>query len=198
MGQWVVFNQIKKFVEGTISSGTILDLKKYTNGMPWENEKVFLTMYSYLPDFSKMRYYAEAIPLGNNRYQIVCRLVGYDYTTAIRIPEMIVNPSQEWITLYSGAFYGVSYAYHNNGTFGIEGTHKAYANGNLFLEKHGDRNNRIAGYQGTYFSPTQQNGSIVVQQTGTIYGGKLMDIVIFTQPAEYKELLVNFIAIEED
>ena len=35
MGQWVVFRQIKKFVQGTVSSGTILDLKNYTNGMPW-------------------------------------------------------------------------------------------------------------------------------------------------------------------
>ena len=44
-------NLIKKFAEGTISSGTILDLKNYTNGMPWENEKIFLTNASlYFPD----------------------------------------------------------------------------------------------------------------------------------------------------
>ncbi len=86
MGDWVAFRQMKKFIQGTVQSGTILDLRNYTSGVPWENEKVFLNMYSYLPDFNKMKYYAEAIPQGNNKYQIVCRLVGYDYSTAIRIP----------------------------------------------------------------------------------------------------------------
>ena len=197
MGDWIAFRQMKKLVEGTIQSGTVLDLRSLTGGVPWENEQIFLDMYSYLPDFTKTRYYAEAIPLGDNKYQIICRLVGYDYSNAIRLPDMNVDPNAEWITIYSGQFYGVNYTYNNAGTLGVEG-HRAYANGNLFLEKSGDRNNRIAGYQGTYFNPTQQNGSVVIQQSGTVYGGKLMDIVIFTQPAEYKELLVNFIAIEED
>ena len=197
MGEWVAFRQMKKFAQETIRSGTVVDLKNYTEGVPWENEKVFLSMYSYLPDFTKMKYYADAIPQGNNKYLILCRMIGYDYASAIRIPDINVDPNAGWITLYNGPFYGVNFTYNNAGTLGAEG-HRAYANGNLFLEKIGDRNNRLAGYQGTYFNPVQQNGSVVIQQTGRIYGGKLMDIVIFTQPAEYKELLVNFIAIEED
>ena len=78
MGDWIAFRQMKKLVEGTIQSGTVLDLRSLTGGVPWENEQIFLDMYSYLPDFTKMRYYAEAIPLGDNKYQIICRLVGYD------------------------------------------------------------------------------------------------------------------------
>ena len=197
MGDWIAFRQMKKFTQGTIQSGTILDLRSYTGGVPWENEKIFLNMYSYLPDFQKMKYYAEAIPLGSNKYQIVCRLVGYDYTTAIRIPDVNVNPSAEWITLYTGQFYGVNYTYNNNSTLGVEG-HRAFANGNLFVEHSGGRLEKVLGYTASYFNTTQQNGAVTIQQFGQSYGGKLTDIIIFTKPAEYKELLVNFIAVEGD
>ena len=197
MGDWVAFRQMKKFIQGTVQSGTILDLRNYTNGVPWENEKVFLNMYSYLPDFNKMKYYAEAIPQGNNKYQIICRLVGYDYTTAIRVPDINVDPNAEWVTLYNGAFYGVNFTYNNEGTLGSEG-HRAYANGNLFSEHKGSRVEKIAGYQATYFNETQQNGAIVLNQSAKSYAGKLTNIVIFTKPAEFKELLVNFVAVEGD
>ena len=197
MSEWIAFRQMKKFVQGTIQSGTILDLKDYTGGVPWEKEKIFLKMYSYLPDFSKMRYYAEAIPLGNNRYQIVCRLVGYDYTNAINLPDINVDPDAQWVNLYSGAFYGISYTYSSNGTLGAEG-HRAYANGSLFSERIGNGLERIVGYTASYFNPTQQNGAVVIQQIGRSYGGKLSGISIFTTPSEIKELLVNFVAVEGD
>ena len=136
MGDWIAFRQMKKFVEGTIQSGTVLDLRSLTGGVPWENELICLDMYSYLPDFTKTRYYAEAIPLGDNKYQIICRLVGYDYSNAIRLLDMNVDPNAEWITIYSGQFYGVNYTYNNAGTLGVE-VHRAYANGNLFVEHAG-------------------------------------------------------------
>lgn len=196
MGEWVEFRQVKKFAEGTIKSGTILDLKTHTNGMPWENERIFLTMYSYLPDFKKMRYYAESIALGDNKYQIICRLVGYDYTTSVTLPNINIAPNTEWIILYTGKFYGVTYSYNNMGTLATEG-HKAFANGIQFVDKVGTPYQKLLGYQGSYFTDTEQNGSIRVQQIGNNYGGQFQNITIFTQPAEIKELLVNFIAIEE-
>ena len=197
MGEWVEFRQMKKFRDGIIQSNTILDLRTFTGGVPWENEKIYLEMYSYSPDFSKMKYYAEAIPQGDNKYRILSRLVGYDYTTAIRVPDITVNPSSEWITLYTGAFYGVNFTYNNGDTFGAEG-HRAYANGNLFSEHRGSGLERIAGYQATYFNESQQNGAIVLNQFARSFGGKLTDIVVFTQPAEYKELLVKWTAMEGD
>lgn len=197
MGDFIAFRQMKKFLQGQIQSGTVLDLRSYTGGVPWENEKVFLKMYSYLPDFNKMKYYAESIPLGDNKYQIICRLVGYDYSNAIRLADINVDPNAQWITLYSGAFYGVSYTYNNMGTLGVEG-HRAYANGNKFVEHTGSRVEKIAGYTASYFNPVQQNGAVVIEQFGRSYGGKLSDITIFTTPAEIKELLVNFVAVEGD
>ena len=197
MGNWVAFRQMKRFAQDTIQSGTILDLRNYSGGVPWTNEKIFLDMYSYLPDFNKMKYYAEAIPQGNNKYLIICRLVGYNYSSAIRIPDKAVDPAAEWITLYNGLFYGVNYKYSNQGTLGVEG-HRAYAAGNLFVEHSGSRIEKVAGYSASYFNPVQQNGAVVIQQFGQSYGGKLTDITIFTEPAEYKELLVNFIAAEGD
>ena len=197
MGEWVAFRQMKKFAQETIKSGTVVDLKNYTEGVPWENEKVFLSMYSYLPDFTKMKYYADAIPQGNNKYLILCRMIGYDYASAIRIPDINVDPNAGWITLYNGPFYGVNFTYNNAETLGAEG-HRAYANGNLFSEHVGSRIEKIAGYQATYFNENQQNGAILLNQFARSYGGKLTDIVIFTKPAAIKELLVNFIAVEGD
>ena len=197
MGDWIAFRQMKKLVEGTIQSGTVLDLRSLTGGVPWENEQIFLDIYSYLPDFTKTRYYAEAIPLGNNKYQIICRLVGYDYSNAKRLPHISLDPNAEWITLYNGPFYGVSFTYNNTGTLGVEG-HRAYASGNLFVEHAGSRVEKIAGYTASYFNPTQQNGAVVIQQFGRSYGGTLSNITIFTTPAEIKDLLVNFVAMEGD
>ncbi len=57
---------------------------------------------------------------------------------------------------------------------------------------------KIAGYTASYFNPTQQNGPVVIQQYGRSYGGTLSNITIFTTPAEIKDLLVNFVAMEGD
>ena len=192
---WETTSLHQKFIQGTIKSGQVLDLQQLT-GVPWINEKVQLSMYTYLPDFGKTKYYAEAVPLGNNKYYVTCRLIGLNYTSALKLSDITIPQDQEWTNIYTGDYYGIDYSFSTTGPTGAE-IHRAYQNGNLFCEKLGDANNRIAAYSTTYFNENKQSGTINLQQLGRNYGGKLSNIYIFKEPQEFRELLVNYTVIGE-
>ena len=83
---WFATTVVKKNQFGTAEDGDIVDLRIYTNNIPWENVKmVAIPSQVSLTGGSLISMEADAIPLGDNQYQIKIRTVSgtlSSYTTS--------------------------------------------------------------------------------------------------------------------
>lgn len=206
-GDWYAFRTMKKMVKWSGNSGDILDLRSFSGGVPWNNPKIFVSFYGYIPDLTKNRFFTSYEDMGNDKFKILCQAVGFIYQDSFLAPDVVSNTTIGGSTvLYNGSFYGISFDYNGNtGTHPVKGTagQDAYINSNIFnsVLTSNDPNPSVycVFYSANFFSKTLQNGVVSVKNTRLTRSGIFQNIRVFPTPSTIATgLPVQVIAIEGD
>ncbi len=205
MGNWYPVRAMKKIASGSGDSGTIIDLRTYSNGISWKNPQIFLSLFGYFPEKNMNKYYTQVTPLGDDKFKLECYGVGYVYDNAVYPGEKFSSTQLYGEThIYQGAYYGVSMEYVSNGSLGTIGQ-TCYESGVPFKTVYtgvlegGLSNTHVAKYSANFFSTTPRNGLIKVVNTGITYGGMFTNIAIITQPSKFQTgIPISWVAVEGD
>ena len=205
MGNWYPVRTMKKVISNTGNSGDIIDLRGFSDGIPWKNPQIFLSLFGYFPDTNMNKYYTQVTALGNDRFKLECYAAGYTYDTAIypgdRMSSTILYGQTH---IYQGPYYGVSMEYVADSSLGTIGQ-TCYESGNAFKSVYtgvmegGLSNIHVATYTANFFSETQRNGLIKVVNTGLTYGGRFRNIAVITTPTKLQSgIPISWVAVEGD
>ena len=205
MGSWYPVRNMKKLISGGVNSGDIINLRDYSNNIPWKNPQIFLSLFGYFPDPDMNKYYTQITALGDDKFRLECYAVGYVYDNAIYPGDKVSSTLlYEETTIYQGPYYGVYMEYVSDGTLGTIGQ-TCYESGNPFktvytgVAEGGLSNRRVAKYTANYFSTTPKNGIIKVVNTGLTAGGRFTNIAIITQPSRIQSgIPISWVAVEGD